>query len=81
MLFFGERLQYYIMESRNGSEQLTESAAIQMSETGGYGTESRYDMLNDLSISNTLQDYDTVDKLLEEYEYKEFLKNGLFGLH
>lgn len=81
VLFFGERLQYYIMESRNGSEQLTESAAIQMSETGGYGTESRYDMLNDLSISNTLQDYDTVDKLLEEYEYKEFLKNGLFGLH
>lgn len=80
VLFFGERLQYYIMENRNGSEQLTESAAIQMSETGGYGTESKYDMLNDLSISNTLQDYDTVDNLLTEYAYKEFLKNGLFSL-
>lgn len=79
VLFFGERLQYYIMESRNGSEQLTESAAIQMSETGGL-VESKYGMLNDLSISNTLQDYDTVDKLLEEYTYKEFLKNGLLGL-
>ena len=51
-----------------------------MSETGGYGTESKYDMLNDLSISNTLQDYDTVDNLLAEYEYKEFLRNGLFSL-
>lgn len=81
VLFFGERLQYYIMESRNGSEQLTESAAIQVSETGGHGIESKYDMLNDLSISNTLQDYDTVDKLLAEYEYKEYLKNGLFGLN
>ena len=81
VLFFGERLQYYIMESRNGSEQLTESGAIQVSETGGHGIESKYDMLNDLSISNTLQDYDTVDKLLAEYEYKEYLKNGLFGLN
>lgn len=80
VLFFGERLQYYIMESRNGSEQLTESAAIQVGETGGYGMESKYDMLNDLSISNTLQDYDTVDKLLTEYEYREYLQKGLFGL-
>lgn len=80
VLFFGERLQYYIMEKREGSEQLTESASIQKSDAGLRGAESKYTLINDLSISTALQDYETVDKLLEEYVYKEFLKNGLFKL-
>ena len=80
VLFFGERLQYYIMEQRDGSEQLTESATIQKSDAGGNGTEGKFNLINDLSISTTLQDYETVDKLLAEYEYQEFMKNGLFKL-
>ncbi len=80
VLFFGERLQYYIMEQRDGSEQLTESATIQKSDAGSQMTEGKFALLNDLSISTTLQDYGTVDKLLEEYEYQEFMKNGLFKL-
>lgn len=80
VLFFGERLQYYIMEQKNGSEQLTESATIQKSDAGSNDTEGKFNLINDLSISTTLQDYGTVDKLLEEYEYQEFMKNGLFQL-
>ena len=80
VLFFGERLQYYIMEQKDGSEQLTESATIQKSDVGGNGTEGKFNLINDLSISTTLQDYETVDKLLAEYEYQEFMKNGLFKL-
>lgn len=80
VLFFGERLQYYIMENREGNEQLTESAAIQKSDAGSHGTDGKFNLINDLSISTTLQDYETVDKLLAEYEYKEFLKDGLFKL-
>ncbi len=80
VLFFGESLQYYIVEEQGGSEQLTESASIQKSDVGGWNLESKFCLVNDICISNTLQDYDTVDKLLEEYERTEYLKNGLFGL-
>ncbi|HKM35082.1 MAG TPA: DUF5717 family protein [Lachnospiraceae bacterium] len=80
VLFFGEQLQYYIMEEFDESEQLTESATIQKSDTANGNAEGKFNLVNDLSISNTLQDYETVDKLLEEYEYKEFMRNGLLKL-
>ena len=80
VLFFGERLQYYIMEEWDGEEQLTESATLQKSDTGNAGLEGKFGFINDLSISTTLQDYETVDRLLAEYEYKEFMRNGLFRL-
>ncbi len=80
VLFFGEQLQYYIMEVFDESEQLTESATIQKSDTAGGNVEGKFELVNDLSISTTLQDYETVDKLLEEYEYKEFMRSGLFQL-
>ncbi|MCH5274771.1 MAG: hypothetical protein J1E65_02935 [Lachnospiraceae bacterium] len=80
VLFFGESLQYYIVEEQGGNGQLTESASIQNSDMGGWNLESKFNLINDICISNTLQDYDTVDKLLEEYEYTEYIKNGLFKL-
>lgn len=80
VLFFGERLQYYITEGDGDEEQLTESATIQKSDTGGSNMDGKFNLVNDLSISNTLQDYETVDRLLAEYEYKEFMKNKLFRL-
>lgn len=80
VLFFGESLQYYIVEEEGGNEQLTESATIQKSDMGGWNLESKFNLVNDICISNTLQDYETVDKLLEEYEHTEYLKNGLFRL-
>lgn len=80
VLFFGERLQYYIMEEFDESEQLTESATIQKSDTTNGNVEGKFNLVNDLSISSTLQDYETVDKLLEEYEYKEFMRKGLLKL-
>lgn len=80
VLFFGERLQYYIMEVQDGNEQLTESATIQKSDIINGSQDGKFNLINDLSISSTLQDYETVDKLLEECEYKEFMRNRLFRL-
>lgn len=80
VLFFGESLQYYIVEEQGGNEQLTESASIQKSDMGSWNLESKFNLINDICISNTLQDYETVDKLLEEYQHTEYLQNGLFGL-
>lgn len=44
------------------------------------GAEGRFNLLNDISISSTLQDYETVDKLLAEYVYQDYMREGLFAL-
>lgn len=80
ILFFGESLQYYITEERGGEEQLTESGTLQKSDIRGSEAESRYHLVNDIVISKALEDFDTMDHLLEEYYKKDFLNGRLFEL-
>ncbi len=80
VLFFGESLQYYIMEESEEGEQLTESGTLQKSDMGSETADCRYEMINDILISKTLQDYETLDSLLEEYVRKEYLAAHLFTL-
>ncbi len=80
VLFFGETLQYYITEENGGNEQLTESGTISKGDTDPNAKDSRYNILNDLIVSKTLQDYPTYHKLYEEYECKKFVTEGLFPL-
>ncbi|MCM1112456.1 MAG: DUF5717 family protein [Muribaculum sp.] len=80
VLFFGESLQYYITEERDGEEQLTESGNLQRSDIRGNDADWRYEMLNDILISRTLEDYDTLDELMEEYRRREYLGEHLFAL-
>lgn len=80
VLFFGEKLQYYITEEEDGVEQLTESGSISGSDISSDLQESRFAMLNDIMIGRTLQDYDTVDHLLEEYYRKNFMADKLFTI-
>ncbi|MDE5598242.1 MAG: hypothetical protein K2J04_10465, partial [Lachnospiraceae bacterium] len=78
VLFFGERLQYYIMDSSGEGEQLTQSGTVNVNDSSTGQTGSRFNLLNDIMIGKTLQDYDTVDKLLEEYYKKDFMVDKLF---
>ena len=78
-MFYGEVLQYYIMEEIEGKAQLTESNTIQKSDMGKDSGDSRYNMLNDIAISKTMQDYGTLDELVEEYHKKTYLVEDLFG--
>lgn len=80
VLFFGENLQYYIMEETNDTEQLTESGTVQNSDIAMMNTDSKYRLTNDIVTSSVLQDYDTFDELLEEYVYKDFMFHRLFTL-
>jgi hypothetical protein len=80
ILFFGETLQYYIVEIRDGDEQLTASGNLQKGDTLGKGNGSKYEMINDIVISKILEDYDTLDYLLEEYYRKEYLSERLFHI-
>lgn len=80
ILFFGETLQYYMMEERDGAEQLTESGTIRKSDIGKEVLESRFSRINDLVISQTLQDFDTLDSMMEEYYQTDYYADHLFRL-
>jgi hypothetical protein len=80
ILFFGERLQYYIVEEKNHEEQLTESGTLQKSDAADSIAGSRFEMINDMEISKAMQDYETLDRLMEEYFRKEFYNAELFKL-
>lgn len=78
VLFFGERLQYYITEGEEGKEQLTQSGTVSRSEEGTESAEGRYFLLNDIMVGKTLQDYNTVDSLLQEYYRQDFITGRIF---
>ena len=79
VLFFGEQLQYYITEERAGDEdEATGSGTIAKSDIVKNIAGGRYSIINDIMIGETLQDYETVDKLLAEYYHKKNLCSTIF---
>ncbi len=80
VLFFGENLQYYITEEKGGREQLTVSDSVSISESAGLDSESRYSLLNDMVVSKTLQDEETLLKLMEEYVEADCFTTQIFGM-
>ncbi|MBR2186389.1 MAG: hypothetical protein IJ857_03525 [Lachnospiraceae bacterium] len=67
ILFFGERLQYYITEEDGETRELTESEELERDLTRGVRTDSRYDMINDMLLSGSVQDDPSLDDLMDQY--------------
>lgn len=80
VLFFGERLQFYITEESAGGEQLTKSGTVNKSDIAQDSFESRFTILNDIMIGMTLHDYDTVDGLLREYYRQDYMTDTIFRM-
>ena len=80
VLFFGERLQYYITENSTGTEILTGSGTLGRSDTDREQKESKYSLINDIAIGRALRDDNTVERLLHEYYEKEFIVKELFHI-
>ena len=78
VLFYGESLQYYIMEETDGNSNLTESATIQSVDLDLNRGTTRYELINDILMSRSLQDYDTLDQSLEDYLVKDYFNENLF---
>lgn len=79
LLFFGETLQYYITEEVDNVSQFTESETVTINETLGDSNSDRYVMVNDIAVADSLKDYDTTVRLMEEYKYKEYLVKSIFS--
>lgn len=80
ILFFGETLQYYITEEMKDKEYLTQSLVIHNNDISINGIESKYDALNDMMISRTLQDDESMLSLMEVYLKKEFVAKEIFRI-
>ncbi len=78
IIFFGEKMQYYITEEGQEDGAVTESGTIQKSDIVKDHLTGRFSLINDVMIGETLQDYDTVDSLIEEYYRKRFICDKLF---
>ena len=82
VLFFGENLVYYIeeeYENENGrQEEITGSGSISRSDMDTDVPGSRFHMLNDIMIAEALQDYNTLDDMLKEYERTDAVQRALF---
>ena len=92
-LFHGETIQYYITESyaEDGGylqEHVTQSGTLygkseagigsNASGKGQYDTDDRFNILNDILLSVSLQDETTAHQLMEDYLYQDFCVRELF---
>ncbi len=80
ILFFGENLQYYITEEKDGKRELTFSDTVSISDVVSEGRESRYGLLNDMVVARTLRDEDTLIQLMEEYVKDECFTERVFSI-
>lgn len=78
ILFFGEKMQYYITESGGEKEQLTISGTLSRNDTDREQRESRYNLINDIAIGRMLNDDETMEHLLEEYYEQDYMVKELF---
>lgn len=80
VLFFGEKVQYYITEVCGDKEQLTQSGTLNRSDTDREQKESKYSLINDIATGRMLNDDSTMADLLREYYEQEFTVEELFSI-
>ena len=80
VLFFGESIQYYITEETSSGSELKTSGVLRKNDYLGPEGNSRFGIISDMLVSNTMKDFDTFDRLYAEYYKKEFLNRKLFKL-
>ena len=79
LLFFGETLQYEIWkETADGAQAKVAEEEITKDDTPSDVAQCRYEMINDILLADALEDYGTLDWLLEEYRHRDYLSKNLF---
>ncbi len=80
VLFYGESIQYYITEETHSGSELKTSGVLRKNDIPGAALGSRFGLISDMIMSNAMSDYETFDKLYDEYYKKEYLNKKLFRL-
>ena len=80
VMFFGEAVQYYISEARGNEVEVTESNRIVNNDVYNKNDESRYNLLNQMLISNTLQEEQEMYEAMKQYAGYEEVTRKVFKL-
>lgn len=80
VMFFGEMIQYYISEEYGNQVQVTESNRIVNNDVYSEEDNSRYNLLNQMMISNTLQDENALYHSMKQYAGFDEVTGKLFKL-
>ncbi len=80
VMFFGETVRYYISEEYAGQVEVTESNRISNNDVYGEKNESRYSLLNQMLISDTLQEEEELQRDMVQYAGYEEVTRRVFRL-
>ena len=80
VIFFGELIRYYITEEHDNSIEVKESNRITCNNIPGDNDHSRYDLINEMIISDTLSDETTLKSNIDEYKRLDAATKQLFKL-
>ena len=67
LIFYGEKIPYYIKEEKDGEWLVTESGQVQGQGLCTHAEGSRYDLLNDMMVSWQMEDEQTLLERLNTY--------------
>lgn len=79
-MFFGENLQYYMNEQSEKEDKITESISISKSDLPVEQKESKYDLLNEIILSETLQDEHTMIHMMERFMERDYIAKKVFHI-
>ncbi len=80
VMFFGEAIQYYISEEYGSQVEVTKSSRLISNDVYGEKDESRYNLLNQMIISNTLQDESSLYHNMKQYAGFEEVTQKVFKI-
>lgn len=80
VIFFGELIRYYITEEHDNSIEVKESNRLTCNNIPGDNDHSRYDLINEMIISDTLSDETTLKSNIDEYKRLDAATKRLFKL-
>lgn len=80
VIFFGELIRYYITEEHDNSIEVKESNRLTCSNIPGDNDHSRYNLINEMIISDTLSDETTLKINIDEYKRLDAATKQLFKL-
>lgn len=80
VIFFGELIRYYITEEHDNSIEVKESNRLTCNNIPGDNDHSRYDLINEMIISDTLSDETTLKSNINEYKRLDAATKQLFKL-
>lgn len=80
VIFFGELIRYYITEEHDNSIEVKDSNRLTCNNIPGDNDHSRYNLINEMIISDTLSDETTLKSNINEYKRLDAATKQLFKL-